>query len=339
MKKKLFAGVLVAVMTAALLPTMAFAEPEGQEDPVETKEVTSYSVNVEEPEVGEALSILVVQASNPDESVIADDITWYKVLGSEYNIGGKTVWTEIENLEEEEVSTDYIYSVSVRAKVQEGYALAEKIAVTLNDTELSKIEGDEEEGYKVDDGYITLTKSFNVSAETKYVTKLWTIISVPQVGKTLDYAPQADIEPQGGIAIQGVTWYKALKETVGTDDEAWEVVEEGEVADAKYLYAPMVECKLGENYELADDVSIKLNDVVLSDDDEEDASYVESNGMVLMTDVYEPLAADTPATTETTTADGNPKTGDNNSMILWIALMAAGAAGVAFAGKKKFSGR
>ncbi len=301
----------------------------------EKTQVDQFSALVNEPEAGKTLNINGVSVSDPEDSVLITNVTWYKILASDYKLGGQNEWSLIENPEQEVASSIYRYEACVEAEIQDGYELGEDTWLTLNGVQLQDLKGNTEIGYVEDDGHLFLYNIFDVTAQTKYLTKFWTIISVPQVGKTLDFAPQADIEPQGSIAIQGVTWFKVLKDQYGTDDETWVEVKKDEVADAKYLYAPAVECLLGEDYAIAEDASIKLNGKLLKEADETSDSgyFVSETGAVIVTDVYEPLAADAPST------DGNPKTGDNNSMFLWIALMAAGAAGAVFAGKKKFSGR
>ena len=352
MKKKLFAFLLAAVMVTALLPTVAFAEGDG---PAETKtEITKVSITMNgAPVVGENLPTTLNVTTEPENAMSTVMPQWVKMTVSDYKSGSDN-WLETEYIEE--AQEGYVYMPVVIAQWYATYTATEDVEVEFNGVTLTK--GADVEGYDVltNTGYIYARGFvYNMSGNTNQLTKYWITINTPQIGKTLDYAPTADIDPSGSITVPTVTWQKTLKENYENPDvQDWSVVAEDEVAEEGYVYVAYLSGTLSDGYSLAEDVSVKVNDKEFSTDPYARESYSFWEGKLRMNAYFEPTSAEDETTTtaeettttaeETTTTaeDGtNPKTGDNSNMFLWIALMAAGAAaaGVAVANRRKFSGR
>ena len=338
MKKKLFAFLLAAVMVTALLPTVAFAG--------EPTKVTEISVSIEYPEVGKEFSTEATVVSEPENSVTVSSVKWQKIAKADYIAGLDTLaWTAVE--EGEVAASGFVYMPKITIKpVDSGYTV-EGVTVTLNETTLYDYNGtgQKEECCRVTKNaateYVDAWGYIVDFVNTNQVTKYWITINTPQIGKTLDYAPKTEIDPEGSITDPAVNWYKASKNE--TDPE-WIPVEKDEVVEEGYLYGVRLVGALYSGYSVAEDVSVKVNGKDFSNDATARESYSVFEGKLSMNAYFEPTAAADETTTtaaETSADETNPKTGDNSNMFLWIALMAAGAAaaGVAVANRRKFSGR
>ena len=332
MKKKLFAILLAAVMVTALLPTMAFAA--GSQD------MTKFVVTIKEPVVGQALDVYPDADIDPNGSIAIEEVAWYKILAEDFNPEGTNEWTLVP--EGEVAQNKYLYNAVIKSELSQDYVVAQDASIKLNDVVLAVEEPGAVTGYWVDDSYVFLSDYYMPTVNTKVITKYWVILNTPQVGKTLDFAPQVDFAPQGSITVPTVSWFKILKENYeGAEPDEWSEVAEDEVVKEGYMYAALLEATLSEDGVLApEEASIKLNDKELTyseDGGENTYALSDDQGTLYMSEIFEPMSA----AEETTTADGNPKTGDNSNMFLWIALIAAGAAaaGVAVANRRKFSGR
>ena len=122
------------------------------------------------------------------------------------------------------------------------------------------------------------------------LTKFEATINVPHVGETLDYAPQADIDPQDGAAIDSVTWYKILSKdyNIGEDND-WIEVTQNETAAKGYLYRSVIKVALGDECTVTQETSVKLNDVEL-ENNKPDAGYsIDDNGLNVR-GVYSPIS-------------------------------------------------
>ena len=347
MKKKLFAFLLAAVMVTALLPTVAFAGDDGPAE--EVTEITKVSITMGEPVVGENLPTTLNVTAEPEVSIASYEPQWMKMTVSDYKSGSDD-WDAAEYMEK--AQEGYVYKPIVMAQWLAGYTATDDVEVEFNGVTLEN--GADVAGFDVlsTQKYIYARGFvYNMSVNTNQLTKYWITINTPQIGKKLDFAPTADIDPSGSITVPTVTWQKTLKENYENPDvQDWSVVAEDEVAEEGYVYVAYLSGTLSDGYSLAEDVSVKVNDKEFSTDPYARESYSFWEGKLRMNVYFEPTAAEDETTTtaeETTTTaetaeDGtNPKTGDNSNMFLWIALMAAGAAaaGVAVANRRKFSGR
>ena len=277
MKKKIFASMLAFIMVIALIPVMAFASPD---------ELTKFEATINVPHVGEMLDYAPQADIDPSDSAAIESVTWYKILSTDYNIGEDNDWIKVA--ENETAAKGYLYRPVIRVSLGDDCDVAQEISVKLNDVSLET--GKPDAGYTVDDNGLNVSGVYTPISDTKYLTKFDAAINIPHVGETLDYAPQADIDPSGSAAIESVTWYKILSTdyNIGEDND-WIKVAENETAAKGYLYRPVIRVSLGDDCDVAQEISVKLNDVSL-ETGKPDAGYTVDDNGLNVSGVYTPIS-------------------------------------------------
>ena len=301
-------------------------------------EMTKFEGILNVPHVGEALDTALQADIDPDDSATIDSVKWYKTLKENYKVGDFNDWTEAaaNEIAEEE----YVYKIMIGATLAVNCAVSEDAEVSLNGVGRARDESPDA-GYYVEDNRFYVSDVYYPVTDVKELTKFFVTLNTPQVGKKLDYAPKTEIDPEGGISVESVTWYKIAKDKYSDAPDAindWVMMNKDEVAEKGYLYTAVIKAPFAENYIASDELTVKLNDKALPVSLEGGTNmYFIDEGVLFMFSLFEPTAEETATPTVTKVA---PKTGDTSSMSMWIVVLAAGvAAGAVAVSRRRNSGK
>ena len=150
MKKRIFAGLLVLVMVAALFPVTAFA----------STDLTKCEVTTKIPYIGKTLDYAPEVVVDPQDSASIDSVTWYKILKSsyDYNPGATNTWSKITQSETAE--DGYLYKIVIKMSMADGYVVAQNAEISSNEDGLAR-EVDSDRGYWIgDNNYLYISEGF-----------------------------------------------------------------------------------------------------------------------------------------------------------------------------------
>ena len=314
--------------------------------------LTTFAATINEPKVGEVLDYAPQATATPQNSASIDSVTWYKTIQDEYNIGEENDWTKLS--ENETAEKGYLYKAVIKAPLGENCIVADDAAITINGVKLSK-DAFPDDGYHIENGCLYLSGVF--SPNLIDLTSFEATINTPKVGEKLDYTPSTTATPQNGATVEDVKWYKILKADYDDSPDAinnWVMMDKDEVAQKGYLYGVVIKAPLSAECIAAENMTVKLNNVVLPESltGGTNMYYVDDDVLFMFYD-FEPAAetptpeptkpaTPTPEATNSATATGvkGAKTGDANDMTMWIVLLAAGMAiGTSVVVKRKHSGK
>lgn len=246
-----------------------------------------------------------------------------------------------------------MYKAVIKAPLGENCIVADDAAITINGVKLSK-DAFPDDGYHIENGCLYLSGVF--SPNLIDLTSFEATINTPKVGEKLDYTPSTTATPQNGATVEDVKWYKILKTDYDDSPDAinnWVMMDKDEVAQKGYLYGVVIKAPLSAECIAAENMTVKLNNVVLPESltGGTNMYYVDDDVLFMFYD-FEPAATTpTPEPTKPVTPTAEPtkatdskvtgaKTGDANDMSMWIVLLASGVAiGVLVAAKRKHSGK
>ena len=319
-----------------------------------TPQIMEFEATIDVPQLGEALDYTPDAEIDPEGSASIVGATWYKILRDDYDYkpGAQNDWELVG--ENEVAEKGYLYRIIIEAKATENYIVSNNASVAINEVGLQR-DGNLDNKYWIDHNYFYLSDYY--LPKSIDLTSFEATINTPKVGEKLDYVPNVSADPQNGANVEDVKWYKILKTDYDDSPDAinnWVMMDKDEVAQKGYLYGVVIKAPLSAECVAAENMTVKLNNMVLPESltGGTNMYYVDDDVLFMFYD-FEPAAetptpeptkpaTPTPEVTNSATATGvkGAKTGDANDMSMWIALLASGVTiGALVAAKRKYSGK
>ena len=290
MKKRIFAGLLVLVMVAALFPVTAFA--------VANDMLTKFHATFKTPQVGETLDYNPQTDADPQENVTSKEVTWYKISESDYNneLLSEKNWSITSD--NETVQSGYLYKAMLKVKLVDNTYVGQLPSIQINGKDL-ELDNDlsTDNAYKIGgvetNSCFYMTRVFSPIPAATPLTKCEATITVPQVGTTFDYAPQVDIDPDDSASIKSVAWYKTLKADYDYEPGAtneWIEITQNATAEDGYLYKIVIKMSIDDGYAVTSNTEVSLNGVGLAPKANSDSGCWTSDNYFYMSSFFLPTA-------------------------------------------------
>ena len=157
-------------------------------------------------------------------------------------------------------------------------------------------------------------------------------VATPKIGEEVDFNASIVTDPENSATvIEGATWIRiAEKDYTGSEEDMWELVEEGEKFEEGYYYMVGVVMQVDDAYYPNDTTTGTINgrehnnmfgDFLIGKIDED---YY--HNYLFLATLYGPLTVE---------KDVVPSTGDNSPIFLMLSVMALSGAAIAVVDKKR----
>lgn len=290
---------------------------------VPTQSITSVEVSVDHPIYGATKDEMSVTLVTPTKGAYIYNVNWVKISADKYTGTNEDLWTQLES--DEEFTTGYYYGANIAVKTESDYYFDKTLEGKVNGQNSITTYGEVRKS-------ATLANLFITFEPFKLIKDVKATVATPKIGEEVDFNASIVTDPENSATvIEGATWIRiAEKDYTGSEEDMWELVEEGEKFEEGYYYMVGVVMQVDDAYYPDDTTTGTINggehndmfgDFLIGKIDED---YY--HNYLFLATLYGPLTVE---------KDVVPSTGDNSPIFLMLSVMALSGAAIAVVDKKR----